>query len=287
VRISRVLVGAAIATGVGLVLFVTARSTSLSGDPRPSRASEDASPSAVTEDPTPSADSEGRPGAPIRLQNLTTGLFWKEGPATSQTTAPLTLPANSFVLVHLMSCCDHAPVPKVAGAGLTFDLVVTHETGQKRHWVFGAANEGGRKTAPLTFTFASNQGVILWVVDSALNVELGNGGADAVVQTAWQDSQGNADHGIIPLEPFEDPHRNAAVVFALAGSGTATDIEPERGMRETAEAEVGASSLIIDTFWKIGEDRSPAATFVDEAGQPVVESWLFLAVELRARSASP
>ena len=286
-KISKVLLGAAIIAAVGLVLFLATRSTSLSGDSSPSRAPAVASPSAATEDPTPSDDPAGRPGAPIELQNLTTGLHWKEGAATSRTTAPVTIPANSFVLVHLMSCCDHSPVPKVTGAGLTFDLVVTHETGQKRHWVFGAANEGERKTAPLMFTFASNQGVILWVVDSALNVDLGNGGVNAVVQTAWQDSQGNADKGIIALEPFQDPLRNATVVFALAGSGTATDIEPERGMRETAEAEVGASSLIIDTFWKIGEDTSPAATFLDEVGQPAVESWLFLAVELRASTASP
>jgi transglutaminase superfamily protein len=39
--------------------------------------------------------------------------------------------------------------------------------------------------------------------------------------------------------------------------------------------------LIINAFWKIGEDRSPAA-LVSEASQPAVESWLFLAVELRA-----
>lgn len=284
-KISRVLLGVAVAAAVGLVLFLATRSTSLSGDPRPSRGSEDPSPPIVTQDPTPSADPEGPPGAAIKLQSLTTGLHWKEGSSTSQTTAPVTFPANSFVLVHLMSCCDHAPVPKVTGAGLSFDLVVTHETGQKRHWVFGAANDG-RKTASLTFTFASSQGVILWVVDSALNVDLGNNGTDAVVQTAWQDSMGNADNGSIQLKPFEDPARNAAVVFALAGSGRATDIEPEGGMRETAEAEIGASSLIIDTFWKVGEDTSPAATFVDEAGQPAVESWLFLAVELRARTTS-
>jgi hypothetical protein len=286
-RISRVLLGAAIAAAVGLVLFLATRSTSLSGDPRPLRASEDPSPSAVTQDPTPSVDPDGPPGASIKLQNLTTGFFSKQGIATSQTTSAVTLPPNSFVLVHLMSCCDHAPVPTVTGAGLTFDLVVTHETGEKRHWLFGAANQGGRKTGPLTFAFASAQSPILWVVDAALNVELGNNGRDAVVQTAWQDSMQNATKGAIPLKPFEDPVRNAAVVFALAGSGTATDIAPERGMRETGEAEAHGSSLIIDTFWGVGEDTSPAATFISEAGQPAVESWLFLAVELRARTASP
>jgi hypothetical protein len=182
-----------------------------------------------------------------------------------------------------MSCCDHASVPTVAGPGLSFHLIVTHETGQKRHWVFGAANDGGRRTAPLTFTFASNQGVVLWVVDSALNVDIGNNGANAVVQTAWQDSMGNADNGVIRLKPFEDPVRNAAVGFVLAGSGTAADVAPETGFAETAEAEVGASSLIIDTFWKVGEDTSVAATFLDDAGRPTVESWLFFAIELRAR----
>jgi hypothetical protein len=284
---SKMLLGGAIAAAVGLTLLFVTRTGTPSSDPSPLPTRESPSTPAATEDPTPSAGSEGRPGVSIELQNLTTGLFWKEGSATTQTTEAVTLPPNSLVLVHLMSCCDHAPVPKVTGAGLTFDLVVTHETGQKRHWVFGAANEGGRKTAPLTFTFAAEQGVILWVVDSALNVDLGSNGDDAIVQTAWQDSQSNADKGAITLEPFEDPVRNATVVFALAGSGTATDIEPEAGMRETAEAEVGASSLIIDTFWTIGEDVSPGATFAEESGEPAVESWLFLAVELRARVVTP
>lgn len=281
----RVLLGAAITGAIGLALFLAIRSEPQSGEPRPSLPSSDSSPSIVSESPTPSAISEG-PRSRIELENLTTGSFSKKGITTSQETSAVTIPADSFVLVHLMSCCDHASVPTVTGGGLTFDLVVTHQDGEKRHWVLGAASEGRSTTGPLTFTFDSAQDRILWVVDAALGVELGSNGADAVVQTAWQNSMPNAESGVIPLNPFEDP-RNAMVGFALAGSGAATDIVPGRGMTETAETEVQGSSLLIDTFWRIGEDTTVEATFVDEAGSPAVQSWLFLAIELRARSASP
>ena len=280
-KIQRVILGVAAVAIVGLVVFLVTRPGSQGTEPRSSPSAEDPSPSAVTETPSPSEVTGASPR--IKLQHLTAGVFSKEGIADVQSTSPVTVPADSLVLVHLMSCCDHASAPRVAGAGLTFDLIVTHETGEKRHWVFGAANEGGSSTGPLTFAFDSTQARILWVVDAARNVELGSNGADAVVQTAWQNSMQNADNGGISLQPLEDPVRNAVVGFALAGSGTATDIAPQGGMIETGEAEVQGSSLIIDTFWKVGDETSVAATFLDDAGQPTVESWLFLAIELRAR----
>ena len=73
---------------------------------------------------------------------------------------------------------------------------------------------------------------------------------------------------------------NVAVGFGLAGSGQATNIQPETGSAETAEAQTTNSSLIIDTFWAMG-DASVSATFLDDQSQPQVESWTFLAAELR------
>jgi len=231
---------------------------------------------------SPSESTGSNGSGPITLQNLTAAAVAKEGSSTSRSTADLTMPANSLVLVHLMSCCDYAAVPNVTGAGLEFDLAVTHETGEKRHWVFVAANEGPARSGAITFSFASAQNAMLWVVDAALNTELGDNGLDAIVQSSWQDSQRNADNGTITLGSFEDPERNAAVGFAMAGSGRATDIVPEDGMTETAETETPGSNLLIDTFWRGGEDTALAATFRDDTGALAVQSWLFLALELRA-----
>jgi hypothetical protein len=287
----RVLVGLSIIAAVVLVVVIASRPQGPSGSEvtKPSRGSKSSQgspsipPSTGTGGPTPSQGS-GKPSgsSPITVENLTFGEVSKEGSFTSRSTSPIAVPADSLVLVHLMSCCDHAALPGVTGAGLTFDLAVTHTEGEKRHWVFIAANEGGPTSGPLTFTFSSGQDRILWTVDVARNVELGSNGSDAIVQTAWQNSQTNADHGAIALEPFEDRARDATVVFALAGSGAATDIVPEDGMTETAEAETAGANLLIDTFWKAGEDTSPSATFRDDAGQLAIQSWLFLALELRA-----
>lgn len=240
-----------------------------------------AAPSAATS-PLPAVPA-GEANSPIHLTNLTTGLLWKEGDAMSVSTEPVTLGRDSLGLLHLMSCCDHASVPTVTGPGGPWVLAVTHETGEKRHWVFEIANEGGPVRGALTVRFANPQSRVLWIVDQATNVDLRNGGADAIVQTAWQDSKANDDAGQIELEPFEDPTRNVGVAFTLAGSGTATDIDPERGATETAEAEVGGSSLIINTFWRPGQDGPMAAEFLDDSGRRAVESWLILAIELRAR----
>jgi hypothetical protein len=287
----RVLAGIAIIAAVVLVVFVATRSDDPSGPDvaKPARGSKSSQvskslpPSPGTDDPTPSSGSGNPAGSsPITIENLTMGEVSKAGSFTSRSTSPIAVPNDSLVLVHLMSCCDHADVPTVTGAGLVFDLAVTHTEGEKRHWVFVAANEKGPTTGPLTFTFSSGQDRILWTVESALNVELGSNGADAIVQTAWQNSQTNADHGAIALNAFEDAARNAAVVFALAGSGAATDIVPEDGMTETAEVETAGANLLIDTFWRGGEETSPSATFRDDAGQLAIQSWLFLALELRA-----
>jgi hypothetical protein len=234
--------------------------------------------------PSPSSSGTTAPSGsgPITIEHLTAEAVAKDGSSTWQSTADVTMPADSLVLVHLMSCCDYAAVPRVTGPGLEFDLAVTHETGEKRHWVFVAANDGAAKSGPITFSFASPQNAMLWVVDAARHTELGNNGLDAIVQTSWQDSQRNAESGTIALGSFEDPERNAAVGFAMAGSGRATDIVPEDGMVETAEIETPGSNLLIDTFWRRGEDTALAATFQDDTGALAIQSWLFLALELRA-----
>jgi hypothetical protein len=221
--------------------------------------------------------------SPIAISNLSSGQFSKSGLVSSVSTAAFTVPANTLTLVHVMSCCDSSTPPSVTGPGGRFFLVVTHTRGEKRHWVFAAANDATPDSGTMSFGFSVPQSRVLWVVDAASHVDLGNAGANAIVQTAWQNSMANAAAGSIALAPFQNPTRNAAVGFALAGSGAATNIVPEPGTQETAEAETPGSNLIIDTFWRVGEDPSLSATFIDDATTtPEIESWLFLAVELRA-----
>jgi hypothetical protein len=259
-------------------------SATASASPLPDKGTpEPTSPPASSSAPTGVSSAPSGPvDSPIRLTNLTTGTLYKEAVTTSVSTEPITVGRDSLGLLHLMSCCDHSGVPRVTGPGGPWTLAVTHETGEKRHWVFQLANEGPPVQGAIRVSFERPQDRVLWIVDEATGVDLGNEGADAIVQSAWQDSKANDDAGQIALQPFEDPSRNMGVAFVLAGSGTATNIDPERGATETAEAEVGGSSLIIDTFWEPGEDGSLAVEFVDDAGNRAVQSWLMLAVELRA-----
>jgi len=232
--------------------------------------------------PSPTTGSSPVPsGMGIRLGNLTAGGVSKSGSFTSTESAVYSPPPRALLLVHLFSCCSLSTPPTLSGNGLEWELVVTHEEGEKRHWVYRAASGAAPSSDRLTFTFAVAQDSALWIVDSASGTALGGNGGDAIVQTAFQESQGNASSGEIELTPFEDPVNGAVVGFALCGSGSATDIVPEAGFIETAQVETPGSNIIIDTIWRRGEDTTVSAEFRDPDGTLQVQSWLFLAIELR------
>lgn len=247
--------------------------------PSPTADASNPGPKAGSPTPTPSASASGsptdRPGAGptgVELAHLTDGYISKAGTFLLASTDPVFLDDGRVTIVHLFSCCDHAAPPAVTAGATTFDLVVTHSTGEKRHWVFRAV--GSDAEAPISFTFEFPQNVAQWVVDEAAGVPTTANGEDAIGATAWQDSMRNASDGSIDLAA-----RSGAVVgFGLIGSGRARGVAPEPGFRETAE--VGPGSYQIFTFWSPRPDSTLAATFVDESGTPQVMSWLFLAAEL-------
>jgi hypothetical protein len=217
----------------------------------------------------------------IRLDNLTSGGVSKEGSFSSSESAIFSPPPNTLLLVHVFSCCDLSTPPTLSGHDLAWELLVTHESGEKRHWVYRAASGADPPSDRLTFTFGSTQDAALWIVDYASGTPLGNNGADAIVQAVYQESQPNASSGRIELAPFEDPVQGVVVGFALCGSGSATNIVPEAGFIETAESET-AAAIIMDTFWRRGEDTTVSAEFLRDAdGTLQVQSWAFLAIELR------
>jgi hypothetical protein len=233
-----------------------------------------------TVSPSPTPSPIPTPGGTIEFVNLTSGVFAKSGSTSEITTRPVTLAPSTLGLLHVMTCC-FGGVPTVTSPGLSWELVVTHLTGEKRHWVFRAASVTGA-SGSLRMQFPTPQGRVLWIVDGAVGAALGDNGADAIVQTAFHESQANASSGAIGLAPFASP-LNAAVGFALCGSGPATNIVPEAGYVETAEAETPGSSLIIDTFYRVGEDASLQAEFRRDSDNTLqVQSWLFLALELAA-----
>ena len=75
----------------------------------------------------------------------------------------------------------------------------------------------------------------------------------------------NADHGSIELGAFADPVHDAAVCFAFAGSGAASDISPAAGFTETAEADNPGQNLIMSDFLWVGEHTSCDADFLHES----------------------
>jgi hypothetical protein len=270
---------------LGLLLLLSGCSSPGETAQPPKTSSTPASPS------TQPATSPSVVGSPVtgtgqshfRVATMTSGSFDKSGLTTAVTTQPITFQPQTLTLVHLMSCCDHATVPTVTAGSIHFDLVVTHPTGEKRHWVFRAATEKEVEPTPITFTFEVPQSRVLWIVNSIVGAALGGNGADAVVQTAEQDSQTNANGGAIELTSPAAPG-NAVFLFALAGSGAANDIVPGDGMKEAGQAETAGANLIIEDSWGIGPQGPLGATFVNDAsGKSEIQSWLFLAAEIRGR----
>lgn len=280
-------VASAIATVVlAVAIFALVRASS--GPEGPQGLSPSPSPSTGTSTPDPKDDSPTPTTSPgstpsptdrpdpgptgVELAHLTHGYISKAGTFESASTDPVFLDDDRVTIVHLFSCCDHADPPIVAAGATTFDLVVTHSTGEKRHWVFRAV--GSDTEAPIRFSFDLPQNVAQWIVDEAAGVPTTANGADAVGATAWQDSMRNASEGSIDLAAGT----GAVVGFGIIGSGRARAVAPEPGYRETAE--VGPGSYRMFTFWSPRPDSSLAATFVDGSGTPQDMSWLFLAVEL-------
>jgi hypothetical protein len=228
------------------------------------------SPTASSPRPVPTGDA-----AEIRIQNLTYG---HTEITPSVTTAPIDPPAGALLLAHVMAFWPGGPSPpELSSPGATWTLVGGNLDGEKRHWVYRGS---GAASGPVTIDFGVPT-EILWVIDAVEGADTRNDGSDAIVQFVSQESQRNATGGSIQLQPFEDPVNNAAVCFALAGSGAASDIVPTDGFVETAEAENPGANLIISDFWKVGEDSTCDAEFQHESGAKEIQSWLFLAVEVR------
>jgi hypothetical protein len=275
----RVLVKAtSIALLIALATSCSNRDETAAPRPTPKRPSPTPiSPSPVPETPSPRPPGDGPVGT-IALENLTSG----HAEATPMvTTEPIDPPADTLVLAHVMGFRPGGlPPPVLRGNDLTWTLVGGNQDGEKRHWVFRGVGSDPLP-GPLTIDWGGDPTETLWVVDLAEGTAIGNEAADAVVQFAFQESQQNASSGSISLQPFADPLNDATVCFALAGSGHASDIAPADGFSETAEAQNPGPSLIISVFWKRGEG-SCDADFLHVEGTKQIQSWLFLALELRA-----
>jgi hypothetical protein len=211
----------------------------------------------------------------IRVTNLTKGPVPSKTVLATWTTASVTVPGGALALAHVFACCDHAAVPVLSSPGLTWELVVTHTTGQKRHWVF-RAEAPIDATGAVTISFAYPTKA-LWVIDYVTGQRTGGNGADAIGQTVWQNSMMNASSGAIDL-----PGATGAVLsFTLCGSGAATNIVPEAGYTETGEADSLASNIIIDTAYSpVPDDHLSVEFRRDQDGSLQVQSWLMLAVEV-------
>jgi hypothetical protein len=235
------------------------------------------SPSALRT-PSPSPPGNG-PIGEIELSNLTFGHAESTPVAVTE---PIDPPADTVVLAHVMGFRPSEPTPPtLTGAGLTWSLVGGNLDGEKRHFVYRGIGHDPM-AGPVSIDWGGQPTETLWIIDVARGAATGNDGADAIVQFASQESQRNAASGSIELQPFADPVHDAAVCFALAGSGAASDIAPAHGFTETAEADNPGQNLIISDFWWVGDHTSCDADFLHESGALEVESWLFLAVELRA-----
>jgi hypothetical protein len=247
----------------------------------PTRPPKQGSTSPTLASPTPSSSpppAATGPAAEISIANLT---FGHAEITTAVDTAPIDPPPHALVLAHVMGFWHGGPAPPaLSGAGLTWSLVGGNLDGEKRHWVFRGVGDPAPGPVRIEFDVPAE---ILWVIDAVRGAATGHDGADAIAQFVSQESQRNAAEGSIQLQPFEDPVNNAAVCFALAGSGAASDIVPADGFAETAEAQNPGPSLILSTFWRVGEGTSCDADFLQESsGVKQVQSWLFLAIEVRA-----
>lgn len=276
--IAAAVVAVLVAGGLGLLLLPEseeAPAPTASSSPRVT------GPTAPTGSATPTPTQAPGPREDIAVSNLTSGI---EQPASGPvTTESFDVPADTLVIAHVFSFeVEGAEPPSLESDGLDWELIGGIE-GQKRHWLYRAVGPEPA-SGPVTITFANpDQGAVMWVFDAVAGAETGGNGADAIAQFVPQESQANASSGELQIAPLSDPG-NALGCFVLAGSGAASTIVPPDGFQETGEVTGKGSNLMIASFWTTGQDVC-SATFVDDDEAPQIQSWTFLAAEIRAAPA--
>lgn len=207
---------------------------------------------------------------------------------TSYNTASISPSANKLILVMVHSRDNSSPhsVPTLSGLSITWTQVVTKtQTGGggtvgNTVTVFRGVTSDSPGSGALTIDFATSQARIGWIVSEFSNTDIGNAGANAIVQTATSGSETGSGSVGPNLSAFSS--LNNATFAAFIMNGTNPSWTPEAGYTEIVD-QTSYSYNRGMTMWRNDNDTTPRATMVmDESTQ----EYASVAIELRSNIGS-
>ena len=139
--------------------------------------------------------------------DLTSGRTNTPGAITG-TTANVVVPPDRLVLVFVSNAATAtllAVEPAISGLGIAWSKVVSNVTmaasSDRRLTCFRGITGSTGATGPITFNFpGQNQDIVAWSVFAYDGIDLANGGANAVGQSASAPASGTSIS--VPLGPF-------------------------------------------------------------------------------------
>lgn len=192
---------------------------------------------------------------------------------TDYPTASITPTANRLVLAAVSGDSGGAQeVPTLAGCGLTWVQVATVAGLTHGITVFRGLG-ASPTTGALTATFSATQNTVRWSVVEFDGIDTsGTNGSGAVVQSKTATATGTAGTADFDAA-FGDATNNATYSAIQVGTGSAGGVTPEAGFAELHEASLGG---LLETMWRVGEDQTPAPTWVTS------RLWTQIVVEIKA-----
>lgn len=193
----------------------------------------------------------------ITKTDLTSGFH-----ASSYVTASVSPGANRLVLIAVWSRGDDTNPTGIAGAGLTFDMILAQDPSSgSRQMSLWRAMSASPSSGAITITFSGAQTTVSWSVMEFDGVDTGgSNGSAAVVQSAGNtDGSGTATSLSVTLAAFGDAANNVA--FGFVGIRAVNEnMNPGSGFAEIHEVQDSGDGTII-TEWKTGEDTGVDASW--------------------------
>lgn len=226
----------------------------------------------------------------IAAAHLTTN--FSNSDSSSYNTASIAPSTNALVLVAVAAnrgdSIDY-DAPSLSGCGLTWVEVASlrYDTaGTGRHGVSILRGMGTPSSGAITITFGASHRCCVWSIAEFTGVDTGgSNGSAAIVQSATnKDESGTTSYASATLAAFGDAGN---ATYAAVGSGGYVHMNAGTGFTELGETTATAPYLGLGTEYKLSNDTSPDAQWVNPGDDttPYNTGWGIVAVEIKAAAA--
>ena len=190
---------------------------------------------------------------------------------TAHVTASISPSAGKlYILAVQGKATSPGPTPTVTGCGMTWVLIRSVDTNNRRVSVFRAMKASGVTPGTLTISFSSSVDNASFHLSEWSSVDTtGTDGSGAIVQNGGDSGTTNTT-GTANLAAFGSGSNAAYAVF---GHNSAENATPESGYTELGDTFLGDTGMISE--WKVGQDLTINATWASST------NWRSVSLEIK------